>query len=56
MCNTEKTVKHTFKKYYGVTILRFKVCLTTFVNIKYDIYKTQKKAVLKKILLGFQDE
>ena len=40
-------VKHTLKKYCGVNIVRLKLGLTTLVNIKYDIYKTQKKAVLK---------
>ena len=47
-------VKHTFKN--GVTIVRFKVCPTTLVNIKCDIYKTQKRAVLKKNSLDFQDK
>ena len=59
----------TKKEYYGneslglsnpahfyANIVRFKVCPITLENIKYNIYKTQKKAVLKNFLLGFQDE
>ena len=46
-------VKHTFK-YCGVNIVRLR--LTTLINIKYDIFKTQKKAVLKKISSGLKDE